>query len=510
MKKIVSLLIALVMVSGLFAFANTASAEEPVKGGTLNIPIPNDPTTLQGWLMRNSTEGIISPAIYETLLAFDAAGVPQPYLCESFVGDAEKLTYTIKMKPGITFHDGTPCDAAAVVWNLDYYKANGAQTGAYFGQYESAEAIDDLTVVVHLNSWNALFNYALTRTTLLCSPTAVEKLGPDGFNELPAGTGAFKVTKWEHGVGIYTEKYENYWQGEPNLDAVNFIIYSSTATQQAALEKGDLDVMNLNGDAVTADALAAKGYNVTLAAIPSTAYTFCFNTQADTPLADVRVRQAICYAIDAETIVNALLQGKYGTFSNQWAVPGSAEYNDAVVGYGYDMAKAQELLKEANYDSNYVLKINYQVGDFMGQLAQICGAQLQAVGIKVDLNAIETANYVNYFGEWEGILFHQMGLQNGQFSQVSANMVAGILFGGKTFTHREDTQELIAAAKTAADNETLVKDLKETVRILFDETVDLYTVAITYNTAVTSPKLHGDYGVVLGNRATWHELWKEN
>ena len=157
-----------------------------------------------------------------------------------------------------------------------------------------------------------------------------------------------------------------------------------------------------------------------------------------------------------------------------------------------------------------MLKINYQADDFMGQLAQICGAQLQAVGIKVDLNAIETANYVNYFGEWEGILFHQMGLQNGQFSQVSANMVAGILFGGKTFTHREDTQELIAAAKTAADNETLVKDLKETVRILFDETVDLYTVAITYNTAVTSPKLHGDYGVVLGNRATWHELWKEN
>ena len=509
MKRTVALFIAMLMFVGCFAFANTAAAEEPVKGGTLNIPITGDPTTLQGWLMRNSVEGVIQSAVYETLMVCDANGVPQPYLCESLEGDPANLTYTIKMKPGITFQDGTPCDAAAVVWNLDYYKENGAQRAAYFGQYESAEAIDDLTVVVHLSSWFSLFNYGLTRTCLMCSPTAVEALGADGFNEAPVGTGAFKVTKWAHGEGIYTEKYTNYWQGEPNLDAVNFVIYSSTATQQAALEKGDLDVVNLSGDAVTAEALAAKGYTLTNAVIPATGYTLCFNTQAATPLADVRVRQAICYAIDAETIVNALLQGKYGTFSNQWAIPGSAEYNEAVVGYGYDPAKAQELLKEANYDSNYVLKINYQVGDFMGQLAQICGAQLEAVGIKVELNAIEVANYVNYFGEWEGILFHQMGLQNGQFSQVSANMVTGINFGSKTFTHREDTQELITAAKEATDQAVMSEKLKETVRILFDETVDLYTVAITYTTAVTSPKLHGDYGTVLASRATWHELWKE-
>ena len=509
MKKIVSLLIALVMVAGCFAFANTASAEEPVKGGTLNIPITGDPTTLQGWMMRNTNETTIATAFYETLLRYDASGVPQPFLCESFEGDPEKLTYTIKMKPGITFQDGTPCDAKAVVWNLDYYKANGTLSGSYFGQYESAEAVDDLTVVVHLSSWNSLFNYGLARSCYLCSPTAVETLGVDGFNEAPVGTGAFKVVKWEHGVGIFTEAYKDYWAGEPLLDGVNFMIYNSTATQQAALEKGDLDVMNLSGDAVTAEALAAKGYTLTNAAIPATAYTFCFNTQAATPLADVRVRQAICYAIDAETIVKALLRdGKFGTSSNQWAIKGTSMYNDEVKGYGYDVAKAKELLKEANYDSNFVLKINYQVGDFMGQLAQICKAQLEAVGIKVELNAIEVANYVNYFGEWEGILFHQMGLSNGQFSQVAANMISGINFGSKTFTHRQDSLDLIADAYIS-DEATLTKDLKEAVRILFDETVDLYTVAITYTTAVTSPKLHGDYGTVQHSRATWNELWKD-
>lgn len=507
MKKLLTLALALIMV--LSSATNVVSLAEPVKGGTVNIPITGDPTTLQGWMLRNSNETTIAPAIYETLLRYDENGVPKPFLCESFEGDPENLVYTIVLKHGITFQDGTPFDAEAVVWNLDYYKANGTLSGSYFSQYESAEAIDEYTVKVHLSSWNALFNYGLARSCYMCSPTAVKELGPEGFNEAPIGTGAFKVTKWAHGEGIYTEKYANYWQGEPLLDSVNFIIYNSTATQQAALEKGDLDVMNLSGDAVTADALESKGFVLTNASIPATAYTFCFNSQASTPLADVRVRQAICLAVDADTIVNALLRnGKYGTGSNQWAIKGTSMYNDAVKGYGYNVEEAKKLLAEANYNSSYVLKINYQVGDFMGQLAQICAQQIEAVGIKTELNAIEVANYVNYFGEWEGILFHQMGLSNGQFSQVAANMIAGINFGSKTFTHRQDTLDLIAEAYVS-DNETLTKDLKEAVRILFDETVDLYTVAITYTTAVTPQTLHGDYGVVQQNRASFHKMWKE-
>ena len=107
--------------------------------------------------------------------------------------------------------------------------------------------------------------------------------------------------------------YTSYWQGTPYLDGVNFKIYASTATQQAALEVGDLDIMNLTGDAITADALKAKGYSMSNAAIPSTGYTLCFNSQADGPLKDLRVRQAIAYAVDAKAICDSLLgDGAYG------------------------------------------------------------------------------------------------------------------------------------------------------------------------------------------------------
>ena len=528
MKKLVALLLVLAMCLSLAACggsgdetqaptggseaetqAPTEDTAEPVSGGTVNIPITDDPTTLQGWMLRNSNESVLSSAIYETLLAYDETGTPQPYLLESFEADPEALTYTLVVKDGITFQDGTPLDAEAVKWNLDYYKENGVLTGSYYNSVESVEVVDEKTVVVHMSTWDALFNYALARTCYICSPTAVEELGADGFNEKPIGTGAFKVTEWVHGQGIYCEKYEDYWQGEPYLDNVNFVIYASTATQQAALEVGDLDVMNLSGDVVTADALKAQGYNLTNAAIPATGYTLCFNSQADGPLADVRVRQAICYAVDSDTICNSLLgNGEYGTASTQWAVSTSSEYNDEITGYPYDVEKAKDLLAEAGYADGFDLTINFQVGDFAKSVCQVIQNELLEIGINVTLNQIEVANYANYLGEWDGVLFHPMGLSNGQFSQIAANMIPGARFGEKTFLHDDESVRLISEA-IVSDEETLSANLKEAAKIFFQDNVELYTVAITYTTAVTSPKLHGDYGAVQQYNATWHTLWKE-
>ena len=486
-----------------------ADEETPVKGGEVNIPISDDPTTLQGWMMRNSNESVIAPAIYETLLAYDETGAPQPYLLDSFKGDPENLTYTLVVKDGITFQDGTPLDAEAVKWNLDYYKENGVLTGSYFNYVDSVEAVDEKTVVVHMSSWDALFNYGLARTAFICSPTAVEKEGADGFNEAPIGTGPYKVTNWVHGEGVYCEKYDGYWGGQPNIDKLNFKIYASTATQQAALETGDLDIMYLSGDAVTSDALGAKGYNIVNAAIPATGYTVCFNSKADSPLADVRVRQAICYAIDSDNINQALLgNGKYGVSSTQWAVPTSSEYVD-IPGFPYNVEKAKSLLAEAGYSDGFDVTINFQVGDFAKNVCQIIQQELAELNIRVNLNQIEVANYANYLGEWDGILFHPMGLGNGQFSQIAANMIPGARFGSETFLHDEKSVGLIKEAVTS-DQNTLEKDLKEAVTVLFQDNTELYTVSITYATAAINPKLHGgNINEVQQYHAKWNKMWKD-
>lgn len=527
MKKLVSLMMAITMCASLAACgggessstADTSTASssteaevastEPVSGGEINIPITDDPTTLQGWMVRNTNEGTVAPAIYETLLAYDETGKPQPYLLESFVGDPEALTYTMVVKDGITFQDGTPLDAEAVKWNLDYYKENGVLTGSYFNYVDSVEVVDEKTVVVHMSSWDALFDYGLARTCFICSPTAVTEMGPEAFNETPVGTGPFKVTEWVHGEGIYTEAYDGYWQGEPYLDAVNFKIYASTATQQAAMEVGDLDIMYLTGDAVTADSMAASGYTITNSTIPDSGHTLCFNSKAEGPLTDVRVRQAIALAVDTDAINAALLSGgKYGTSSTQWAVSTSSEYSD-IEGYGYDVEKAKELLAEAGYANGFDLTINFQVGDFAKNVCQIIQAELAEVGINVTLNQIEVANYANYLGEWDGILYHPMGLSNGQYSQIAANMIPGARFGSETFLHDEKSVSLIQEA-VAADEETLKNNMSQVVDILFQQNIELYPISIIYSTAVVNPKVHGgDINAIQSKRANWHLVWKE-
>ena len=535
MKKLVSLLMAMTMCASLAACggadsgasgsssatdaaesgtsSSTAEAAatdaQPVSGGEINIPITDDPTTLQGWMVRNTNEGTVAPAIYETLLAYDETGAPQPYLLESFEGDPEALTYTMVVKDGITFQDGTPLDAEAVKWNLDYYKENGVLTGSYFNYVDSVEVVDEKTVVVHMSSWDALFDYGLARTCFICSPTAVEEMGPEAFNETPVGTGPFKVTKWVHGEGIYTEAYDNYWQGTPYLDAINFKIYASTATQQATMEVGDLDIMYLTGDSVTADSMEASGYTIINSIIPDSGHTLCFNSKAEGPLTDVRVRQAIALAVDTDSINAALLSGgKYGTSSTQWAAPTSSEYYD-IEGYGYDVEKAKSLLAEAGYADGFDLTINFQVGDFAKSVCQIIQAELAEVGINVTLNQIEVANYANYLGEWDGILYHPMGLSNGQYSQIAANMIPGARFGSETFLHDEKSVSLIAEA-ISSDEETLKKDMNEVIDILFQQNVELYPISIIYSTAVINPKVHGgDINAIQTKQADWHLVWKE-
>ena len=275
------------------------------------------------------------------------------------------------------------------------------------------------------------------------------------------------------------------------------------------MEVGDLDIMYLTGDAVTADSMEASGYTITNSSIPDSGHTLCFNSKADGPLTDVRVRQAIALAVDTDSINAALLSGgKYGTSSTQWAVSTSGEYSD-IEGYGYDVEKAKSLLAEAGYADGFDLTINFQVGDFAKSVCQIIQAELGEIGINVTLNQIEVANYANYLGEWDGILYHPMGLSNGQYSQIAANMIPGARFGSETFLHDDKSVALISEA-ISSDEATLKKDMSEVVDILFQQNVELYPVSIIYGTAVINPKVHGgDINASQSKHADWHLVWKE-
>lgn len=177
MKKLTALILAVIMVISLMGCSGKSTSEskgassipasasasseeqaggqEPVKGGTLIIATAADAASMQPTEIRSPTNLYYASAIFESLLGFDEAGIPQPYLAESITEDVEGLTYTIELKKGIKFHDGTELTADVCKWNIDHYKAEGILSSSFFSNLESVEVTGNYTVVLHLSKWDS-------------------------------------------------------------------------------------------------------------------------------------------------------------------------------------------------------------------------------------------------------------------------------------------------------------------------------------------------------------------
>lgn len=491
----------------------TAAAQEASDadkfGGTIVLPMDSEPSTLVAWKMRNDVEDYIASILYEPLLKCDENGAPQPYLVDDFIPDAEALTYTIKVKPGVKFHDGSDLDAEAIKWNIDNYVENGILTSSFYSNVESVEIVDESTVVIHMSAWDSLLPYAMTRTCFMSSQKAFEEGGEAGLEAMPVGTGAFKFDSWEHGTRINFVRFDDYWQGKPYLDGVKMEVYSETLVAQAAMEMGELHAMP-STDFDVADEMSGKGYGVIKSAIPAKAFTLNYNSAADGPLKDVRVRQAISYAINGQVIVDTLCSG-YAEVSNQWALEGTEQYNDELKGYEYDPEAAKKLLAEAGYPDGFETTLTVRSYDLVVDTAQILIEQLAEVGIKVNLNPIEPANYSTYLSNWDGLLLHTMGVSNSQYSQMSACFVQGVTtgLGVEGFIHPDDTNEAIMKARSTGGEES-EKMFREAVRLIFDEHCMVKPIFITYNVTVVDPKLHdSEINALAPNTNTLYKAWLE-
>ncbi len=215
---------------------------QPVKGGRLKISAAT-PTTRAWYDIRGIMAVAMFGMIYEPLARYGSDGAPEPFLAESITPDAEALTWTIVLRDGIKFSDGSDCDADAVAWNLDFYKANGVLTASFFKYYDHAEVKDAKTVVCHFTQWDALFDYSLCRTVLIASKKAFDEHGQDWLCENPVGTGPFVQAEFNADTSWYLDRNENYWQGEVYLDGLDLITYQQELVAATSLNAGEIDAL---------------------------------------------------------------------------------------------------------------------------------------------------------------------------------------------------------------------------------------------------------------------------
>jgi peptide/nickel transport system substrate-binding protein len=359
----------------------TPSEEQPKSGGILKRGFPQLNITTYGYPPTCTSDASGISFCIEALLGYNENLEIIPRLATDWEVSADSTYITIKLREGVTFHDGSDFNAEVAKWNLDNYRLSDKPG---LKSIESVDIIDDYTIQLNMPIYNNLiFTNLAGEAGVMISKEAYETHGQAWCEENPIGAGPLKFVSMEKDVDMVFERFDDYWGGKPYIDGLQLINFADETTLLMAFKRGDIDIMHAR-NAKDARDLEAEGYRVAACKIAPQPFLAGDSIHPDSPFADIRVRQAMSYAIDIPAICDGLSFG-YWTYTNQWAVPETSFYNPDVVGYPYNPEKAKQLLADAGYPDGFDATIYYlQLEQTTAQMTSV-QSYLQEVGIRTTL-----------------------------------------------------------------------------------------------------------------------------
>jgi peptide/nickel transport system substrate-binding protein len=369
------------------------------------------PGTPIGWPAEAAGEALREMQLsIETLMQGELDGSNTPTLVTSYdsVTDPANASFTLHLRKGVKFHDGSDFNAQAVKWNMEQTKAGPTNTGTTIF-WKSFEIIDDYTIKVNFTTYqNRLITGLGMAATNMVSPTAFQKNGVDWMRIHMVGTGPFAQTDYQRDVSVTTKRFKDYWNtGKPYLDGVQYLFVTDPLTSLALFKSGGAEVMDLAGNGRNANDLKAAGYNI-VSQQTGTNILIPDSMNADSPWANPKVRMAAEYAIDKVALNNTFGYG-YNAVAYQICSPSTNVYDTNFAGERkFDVAKAKELLKEAGYPNGFKTKIISSGQGTARDKVVAIQAFLAKVGIQAEMEFPEAAQMNTYaVGTWKNALLSQ-------------------------------------------------------------------------------------------------------
>jgi ABC-type transport system substrate-binding protein len=344
--------------------------------------------------------------VLENLVMFgkDSMDV-EPQLAESWNVSKDGLTWTFKLRKGVRFQDGTPFNAQAVYDSFDriidpnhpFHKyGKWRYLSLSLGQVKTIKVIDDYTIALETKKPFAplLNNLALWLCPIL-SPAAMAQY-KDQIGLHPVGTGPFKFVKWIKDDQIVLERNNDYWGKKARVERIILKSIPEASARLMALQSGTIDIADdLDPDSIS---LVKKNKNLTLIERPSVNIGYLALNTEKPALRDVRVRRAINYAIDKDTLIKTIYQGLAVPAKNPFA-PTIWSYNNAIKPYGYNPKKAIKLLKAAHFDFSkplelWAMPVSRAYMPEPVKTAELIQAYLAAVGIKAKIVRMDWGTYL--------------------------------------------------------------------------------------------------------------------
>ena len=308
-----------------------------------------------GWI----EQAYLSYQVLDNLVSLDEDHNVVPWLAETWESSDDGLTWTFTLKPDVTFTDGSPLTAEAVAYNFDYWVTGGNSTANVWlgGYYESAEAVDDLTLQINLSKPYPRLADNLTQGYFgIQSQEALETRTKEENCAAPIGTGAFVVQEWNRGQNILLVRNDDYTSPPANalhtgpayVEQIDWRFVADPTTRVAALQSNEVDAI-YDVPAIQWETLDTAGFQLEKFVTPGRPQQLSFNTKLG-PFTDEKVRQAFAYSLDREAIVETIGQGVIPFEGNGGVSQTTPGYSQkAADWYSYDPDKANELLDDAGW-----------------------------------------------------------------------------------------------------------------------------------------------------------------
>ena len=382
MKKILIFIFTILILVSCSKNSTDSTLEDVEKESVIRLTMPSEPDSLDPYVSTASDTEAVMHNIYEGLVLFDENGAVIPGLAESWEISDDSLVYTFHLRDDVTFHNGKHFDSSDVMYSYEIIsgESTGSPISSRFSIIEELEAPDEYTFKIRLSEPNAAFLEG-TRVGII----------PSGYTECasaPVGTGPYKFVEYIPGQRIVLEKNDEYYDEERkgSIDRAEIYIMTDESAIVTALQSGQLDMAQVTG----LDAEILKS-SFTIYSNPQNMVCLFALNNAMEPFNDIRVRQAINYAINKDDIINGAFDGYATKLDSNFSPVMGFYYNSDVENYyPYDVDRAKELLDEAGYPDGFSFTItvpsNYQQHV---STAQIIAENLKKVGIDAEIKLVE-------------------------------------------------------------------------------------------------------------------------
>jgi peptide/nickel transport system substrate-binding protein len=375
----------------------TPTPEAPKPKGTLRVALTTFPNSIDLATTAERNAENAAWQLYNSLVWVNDEGKIVPALAESWEVSEDGTEYIFHLRRDVVFHNGEPFTADSVVFSWERGSRPEMQWSDRWQRAKSVEKIDDYTVKVVTEAPDPLLLRVMAQQWAMVPPKYIAEVGEEGFTQHPIGTGPFMFVEWVKGDRIVYKANPNYWEkGLPKVETLIFRPIPESATRVAAIQTDEVDIVT-RLSAEEAQSLLGLPHVKVIRYPVDRIYYVAFNnltTGVGTPVEDVRVRQAMNYAVDRQAIIDSLFGG-YARLATGLIHSSNLGYDKSIEPYPYDPDKARELLAEAGYPDGFEIDMACPTGAYT-HFEEVCEAivgYLGEVGIKVNLEFMESGKY---------------------------------------------------------------------------------------------------------------------